>query len=197
MIYTPMTNRAMCLAYEAHLGQKDKSGQPYIFHPYHLAEQMKDEVSVCAALLHDVVEDTSVTLEELREQFPEEVTEAVRLLTHEEGTDYFDYIRAVRQNPVAKAVKLADIAHNSDETRFAGCEDADTGTSLEFPEALREKYRRAKAILLDLPPESGNDGKSEDVEDAVFAGTGGKIGCGGNDGNAAAPDRKKIRQKGE
>ena len=99
MIYTPMTNRAMRLAYEAHLGQKDKSGQPYIFHPYHLAEQMKDEVSVCVALLHDVVEDTSVTLMELQEQFPEEVTEAVRLLTRREDTDYFDYIRVYTRCP--------------------------------------------------------------------------------------------------
>ena len=64
MIYTPLTNKAMRLAYDAHHGQADKSGLPYIFHPYHLAEQMTDEITVCAALLHDVVEDTSVNIEE-------------------------------------------------------------------------------------------------------------------------------------
>lgn len=57
MIYTPLTNKALRLAYAAHHGQTDNSGQPYIFHPYHLAEQMTDEVSVCVALLHDVAED--------------------------------------------------------------------------------------------------------------------------------------------
>ena len=68
MIYTPLTNKAMKLAYRAHHGQTDKCGQPYIFHPYHLAEQMKEEVTVCAALLHDVVEDTPVTIEQLKRE---------------------------------------------------------------------------------------------------------------------------------
>ena len=81
MIYTALTNKALRLAYAAHHGQTDKSGQPYIFHPYHLAEQMTDEVGVCAALLHDVVEDTAVTLEELEREFPKEVIDVLRLLT--------------------------------------------------------------------------------------------------------------------
>ena len=143
MIYTPLTNKALRFAYAAHQGQKDKSGIPYIFHPYHLAEQMTDEISVCVALLHDVVEDTCVTIAELEQEFPKEVTEAVDLLTHKEGTDYFDYVRAIRENPVAKAVKLADLAHNSDEARLAGCE----GMSEEQLACRREKYARAQAIL--------------------------------------------------
>ena len=122
MIYTPLTNKALRFAYTAHQGQTDKSGIPYIFHPYHLAEQMTDEISICVALLHDVVVDTGITIEELEQEFPKEVTEAVGILTHKEGTDYFDYVRAVRGNPVAKAVKLADLAHNSDETRLRGRE---------------------------------------------------------------------------
>lgn len=60
MIYTELTNKALTIAYRAHHGQLDKSGIPYIFHPVHLAEQMKDEISVCVALLHDVLEDTDV-----------------------------------------------------------------------------------------------------------------------------------------
>lgn len=143
MIYTPLTKKAIRLAYAAHQGQTDKSGLPYVFHPYHLAEQMTDEITVCAAMLHDVVEDTSVTMEELEREFPKEVTKAVRLLTHKEGTDYFDYVRALRQNPVAKAVKLADLAHNSDETRLAGCE----GITEEQLVRLRKKYAAARAIL--------------------------------------------------
>lgn len=145
MIYTPLTNKALRLAYAAHHGQTDKSGQPYIFHPYHLAEQMTDEISTCAALLHDVVEDTAVTIEELEQEFPKEVTGILRLLTHEKGTDYFDYVRAIKGNPVAVKVKLADLAHNSDETRFAGCDEIPAEQLVKW----REKYARARRILED------------------------------------------------
>lgn len=143
MIYTPLTIRAMQIAYDAHHGQTDKAGVPYVFHPLHLAEAMGDEICCCAALLHDVVEDTAVTLEDLAAVFPPEVVEAVALLTHEEGTDYFDYVRRIRSNPIALKVKLADLAHNSDTTRFAG---------VSVPEDrigyFRDKYTKAKAILL-------------------------------------------------
>ena len=88
MIYTELTIRAMNLAYTAHHGQFDKGGVPYIFHPIHLAEQMEDELSCCAALLHDVAEDTDITLEDLAAEFPPEVVGAVRLLTHEEGIPF-------------------------------------------------------------------------------------------------------------
>ena len=119
MIYTKMTKKAMKIAYKAHEGQIDKSGLPYIFHPFHVAEQMKDEFSTAAALLHDVVEDTGITLSELeKEGFPEEVLTAVRLLTRKGETSYLDYIREVRTNDIAVAVKLADIAHNSDVSRL-------------------------------------------------------------------------------
>jgi len=143
MIYTPLTIRAMQIAYDAHHGQTDKAGVPYVFHPLHLAEAMEDEICCCAALLHDVVEDTAVTLEDLAAVFPPEVVEAVALLTHEEGTDYFDYVRRIRSNPIARTVKLADLQHNSDATRFAG---------VSVPEDrigyFRDKYTKAKAILL-------------------------------------------------
>ena len=143
MIYTALTNKALRLAYAAHHGQTDKSGQPYIFHPYHLAEQMDDEISACVALLHDVAEDTNLTLEDLEREFPQEVTDALSLLTHEKETDYFVYVRAIKQNPVAVKVKLADLAHNSDETRFAGCGDIPTEQLARW----REKYTKARAIL--------------------------------------------------
>lgn len=142
MIYTPLTNKAMKIAYAAHHGQVDKSNTPYIFHPAHLAEQMDDEFSCCVALLHDTVEDTDITLEQLRAEFPPEVTDAVALLTHEKGTDYFDYVRAIAANPIAVKVKLADLAHNSDQTRCA-----DAGLSEERLASLREKYRKAREIL--------------------------------------------------
>ena len=143
MIYTLMTNRAMKTAYDAHHGTVDANGVPYVFHPFHLAEQMPDEISTCVALLHDVVEDTEVTLEDLRRDFPEEVVEAVGLLTHEEGVDYYDYVRRLKDNPVARLVKLADLQHNSDESRLTGNESV----SEEQKQRWRVKYARAKEIL--------------------------------------------------
>ena len=143
MIYTPMTIRAMKIAYEAHAGQTDHSGVPYVFHPYHLAEQMDDEISCTAALLHDVIEDTDVTAADLAKEFPQAVMDAVLLLTHDEKTDYFDYVRKIRDNPVAKKVKLADLAHNSDETR-----DVCAEISEEQKQWWRKKYAKAKALLM-------------------------------------------------
>ena len=140
MIYTHLTNEALKLAYRAHQGQVDKGGIPYIFHPYHLAEQMEDEYTTCVALLHDVVEDTDVTLEELAAIFPKEVVEAVALMTHREGEPYLEYVARIKDNPIAKAVKLADLRHNSDESRL---ENANPETLAYF----REKYRKAFEIL--------------------------------------------------
>lgn len=143
MIYTELTKRAMKLAYEAHHGQVDKGGVPYIFHPYHLAEQMTDEISVCAALLHDVVEDTNVTFEDLEKEFPEEIIEVLKLLTHDDDEDYYDYVRRLKDNPIAKQIKLADIAHNSDQTRLVGS-TTDNPKSKEY---FKNKYAKAIEIL--------------------------------------------------
>lgn len=144
MIYTELTMKAMQLAYEAHHGQKDKAGVPYIFHPWHLAESMTDEISTCVALLHDVVEDTAVTLAEIEKQFPPQVTQAVALLTHSKDVPYFEYVRAIRKNAVAKQVKLADLAHNSDVSRM-------TGMDIQPDVLVRrlEKYGKARQILLE------------------------------------------------
>lgn len=144
MIYTKLTQKAMQIAYYAHHGQFDCNGMPYVFHPIHLAEQMDDEYSCCVALLHDVVEDTSVTLEELSKDFPLMVIEALKLLTHEKGTDYFDYVRRIKDNPLAKKVKLADLEHNMDRSRIVD-EDA---VSEEKLRQWDEKYSKAKDILM-------------------------------------------------
>ena len=146
MIYTPDTKKAIKLCFEAHRNQTDKSGLPYVFHPFHVAEQMPDEISVCVALLHDVLEDTDVSLEELEALFPPEVTDTVSLLTRKPEQDYLDYIRAVKKHPAARMVKLADLAHNSDESRFAGCEDI-VDLQTEHMEQLRKRYAEARAIL--------------------------------------------------
>lgn len=140
MIYTKLTKQALKLCFDAHRDQLDKSGLPYVFHPFHLAEQMTDEISTTVALLHDVVEDTAYTLEDLRTMgFPEEVIGALRLLTHDPAVPYMDYVAAVRRNPVARAVKLADLRHNSDPSRLDSLTQRDL--------ARLEKYRAAIALL--------------------------------------------------
>lgn len=140
MIYTEMTNKAMVLAYEAHQGQYDKSGLPYVFHPFHLAEQMDTEEAVTAALLHDVVEDTDYTLEDLRSMgFPDTVTDALALLTHDPSVPYMEYVERLKSNPIARSVKLADLTHNSDLSRLPVVTEKD----LERV----EKYRKAIKLL--------------------------------------------------
>lgn len=147
MIYTELTNKALRFAYNAHHGQLDYNGIPYIFHPLHLAEQMNDEISCCAALLHDVVEDTDITLEELRLEFPDEIVEVVALLTHNSighspNDDYFSYLLPIKAHPIARKVKLADIAHNSDQSRCVG-----SGLSEEQLAHWKQKYQKALKIL--------------------------------------------------
>ncbi|MCH5324385.1 MAG: GTP pyrophosphokinase [Eubacterium sp.] len=140
MIYTEKTKAAMLLAFEAHKEQKDKSGMPYIFHPFHLAEQMDSEETVITALLHDVAEDTDYTLDDLRDMgFSEEVIGALALLTHDPAVPYTEYIKRIKSNPIAKAVKLADLRHNSDLTRLSVVDEKAIERS--------EKYKAAIALL--------------------------------------------------
>ena len=134
MIYTDKTKKAMKLCYEAHKDQVDKSGLPYVFHPAHVAEQMTDEATTIVALLHDVVEDTDYTLEDLAaEGFGKEILEAVALMTHEDDVPYLDYVAKLKDNPIARAVKLADLAHNMDTTRL---------------DAVTEKDRKRLAVYI-------------------------------------------------
>ena len=141
MIYTEKTKRALKLCYIAHAGQVDKSGLPYVFHPFHLAEQMDDEDSVIVALLHDVVEDTEYTLNDLKGMnFGDEVIGALKLLTHDPNVPYMDYIKEVAKNPIATKVKLADLEHNSDLTRL---NHSPTEEDLQRV----EKYQRAMEAL--------------------------------------------------
>lgn len=119
MRYTKQTKLAMKIAYDAHHGQVDKGGAPYIYHPIHLAEQMDTETEVTAALLHDVVEDTDWTLEALGQAgISQEVLDVLELLTHPPGMPYMDYIERLIHHPAARKIKLADIRHNGDFSRL-------------------------------------------------------------------------------
>ncbi len=140
MIYTELTKKALKLSFEAHKDQIDKSGMPYVFHPFHLAEQMDTEEKVIVALLHDVVEDTEYSLKDLENiGFPESVIQALGLLTYERGAPYMDYVARIKDDPIAREVKLADLKHNSDLSRLDFVDE----------KAIQrvQKYEKAIALL--------------------------------------------------
>lgn len=118
MLYTNLTRKAMRVSFEAHKNQVDKDNIPYVYHPYEVASRMEDEESVCVALLHDVVEDTDMTFEELGKMgFTDSIIEALKLLTHKDGVPYMEYVEALSVNPIARRVKMSDLTHNMNRTR--------------------------------------------------------------------------------
>lgn len=143
---------AVLIATAAHTGQVDKAGQPYILHPFRVAfratqnygldDPSKDDLFV-VALLHDVVEDTKVTLAQLREHgFSDTVLEALEAVTKKGKTESRDdYAKRLRKNKIATLVKLADIADNSSEERL-------NKLPLDDQIKLKAKYERALNIIL-------------------------------------------------
>ena len=137
-----MTKIALKMCFEAHKNQVDKSGMPYVFHPFYLAEQMQDEDTTIVALLHDVIEDTEYTIDDLRDRgFSDKVIDAISLMTHDLSVPYMEYVAQIKTNPIATAVKLADLKHNSDMTRLESITAKD--------EERAEKYRSAIELLAD------------------------------------------------
>lgn len=111
---------AFRVAKKAHLGQVDKAGVDYIKHPITVASFVKTDEEKATAYLHDVIEDTSLTLLDLEEyDFPRSVIEAVDILTKKKGQDYQSYLNLVKTNKLARTVKLADLKHNSDLSRLS------------------------------------------------------------------------------
>lgn len=111
--------RAYALAKKAHLGQKDKGGNDYIEHPKAVASMMDTDIEKAVAYLHDVVEDTKISFDDLKEYgFPNQIIEALKALTKQKNESYDVYIDRVIRDSIAKKVKLADMKHNSDITRI-------------------------------------------------------------------------------
>ena len=129
--------KALMIAIQAHSGQTDKQGKPYILHPLAVASQLDSLELKTIALLHDTIEDSWVSKEFLLENgIPEELVEVIALLTKPKDMPYEDYLRRVKANPMALAVKKADLAHNTSPERAAGLNDH-----------RRAKYELAKRIL--------------------------------------------------
>ena len=143
MLYTPLTKQAMKLCFEAHAGQVDKCGIPYVNHPLHLAEQMRSEDEVCVALLHDVMEDCGKTPDDLRAiGISERVIETLLLLTHDGATPYLDYVGNLKDDEIARKVKVADLRHNSELSRL--------DTVFEKDLQRLRKYMDARVALGDM-----------------------------------------------
>ncbi len=136
--------RAIELAARAHAGQRDKGGHPYILHPLRVMQSVSGEAERIAAVLHDIVEDTAITFDDLlAEGFSVDIVDAVRALTKFKGETREQAARRIVRNPIARAVKLADIADNMDLSRIPN------PTGRDF-ERLRE-YEVARGILLAGP----------------------------------------------
>ena len=143
MIYTELTKKAANVALRAHEGQMDRAGWPYVLHPVHVAEQMTSEDSCVVALLHDVLEDSDITIEELRaEGFTEKQLEAVQLMTRTEDMPYMEYVKRLSVNDIAREVKLGDLMHNMDRSRLSELTEKD--------EKRYQKYEDARKFLMDI-----------------------------------------------
>ena len=129
---------AIVIAVEAHRGQKDKAGAAYITHPLRLMLQMETKVEQMVAVLHDVVEDSKMTLEGLRERgFSEQVVDAVDAVTARAGENYEDFILRAKPNPLARKVKMADLRDNMRMDRIAKLKPKDLQRLARYHRALR------------------------------------------------------------
>ncbi len=138
-----MVELAKNIAKKAHEGQEDKSGKDYIYHPLTIASYMKTDDEKIAALLHDVVEDSAITLNDLVQYgFSNDVIKAVDVLTKKEGQPYDKYIEILKTSTIAIKVKIADLTHNSDLTRITNPKPSDIERT--------KKYIRVRKSLIEF-----------------------------------------------
>ncbi len=146
-------NLAIDIAIRAHAGQVDKAGKPYILHPLAVMTAVRDdgygEDYQIVAVLHDVVEDSSVTLEEIGRLFGETVRDAVDLLTRRKDESYVEYIRRLRYSPIAKIVKLADLQDNLHPRRLYMLLNSPDPALAGKARRLLARYEKARELLLD------------------------------------------------
>lgn len=143
MIGTEMVAAARLIAKLAHKGQIDKAGNDYFTHPEAVAAMCDTPEAKVVGYLHDTVEDTEVTNEEIRDIFGDEIADAVALMTHAEGVPYMDYVKELGKNPLTRKVKLADLTHNMDMRRISNPQQRDY-------DRIEKKYKPAFAYLAGL-----------------------------------------------
>ncbi len=155
--------RAVEIAARGHSGQVDKQGRPYILHPLRVMDGVDSIEAKIVAVLHDVVEDTPTTFEDLaREGFSPAILDALRLVTHDPGEPYAVYVIRCKANPIARAVKLSDLMDNTRPGRVLMrpeflnrdlARSARYALSAEYlnDRLSEESYRRAMAAVGELP----------------------------------------------
>jgi GTP diphosphokinase / guanosine-3',5'-bis(diphosphate) 3'-diphosphatase len=130
---------AIAIANQAHAGQLDKAGKPYISHPLTVMAQMDTLESKIVAVLHDAIEDSELTIADLvRQGFPEFITDAIASITKIDGELYKDYILRVKSNAIARKVKIADVTHNMDISRIANPTEKDFQRLEKYKKVLQE-----------------------------------------------------------
>lgn len=136
--YLSLPRKALIIAEKAHEGQKDKAGKNYFGHPLRVSDRFYKEEERCVAMLHDVVEDTDVTLEQLREEgFGDVVIEAIDAITRREGEEYGQFIERVKENPIALRVKIEDLKDNLNVLRLPVLQEEDLCRIVKYHKALR------------------------------------------------------------
>jgi (p)ppGpp synthase/HD superfamily hydrolase len=137
--YQSLLQRAITIATKAHEGQVDKAGNPYLDHPLFVRENVHSIEQKIVAVLHDAVEDSELTLEQLRsEGFPEVLVSAIAAITKIEGEAYTAYLERVIANPIALRVKIADVTHNLDLRRIANPTEADFQRIAKYQQVLSQ-----------------------------------------------------------
>ena len=143
--YSTDIEKAKKLATIAHEGQVDKAGEPYIRHPERIASWLSRPESIVVAWLHDVVEDTGITINTICEAFGYETAEAVSALTHRKGEAWADYLTRVKANEIATEVKVGDLIDNSNLSRLK---------EVSAKDVMRQaKYNRALIYLMNVEGE--------------------------------------------
>ncbi len=133
-----LLGRAIAIATEAHRDQKDRYGAPYILHPLRVMARTSSDLEKVVAVLHDVVEDTQWTFQDLqKEGFPVEVIEALKCVTKQEGEDYDHFVERSAANPIARHVKLADLEDNMDVRRMPDVKAEDLQRLQKYLKAWR------------------------------------------------------------
>ncbi len=137
--FETLLDLAIAIANQAHAGQIDKAGKPYISHPLTVMAQMDTLESKIVAVLHDAIEDSDLKIEDLVKQgFPEFITDAIAAITKLEGEQYEDYILRVKSNAIARQVKIADVTHNMDISRIANPTEKDFQRLEKYKKVLQE-----------------------------------------------------------
>lgn len=134
--------KAIAMATEAHAGQYDKSGQPYILHPLRLMFRFEGQAEMIVAVLHDVVEDSEISLEDLKEKgFSDEIVDAIDCLSKKEGEDYDNFILRVSENSLARTIKIEDLKDNLNVVRLKEVTDKDLQRIEKYHKALQRLSR--------------------------------------------------------